>query len=161
MITIKRDKNGRFVKGVPFHSEQTKKKIAKSHIGIGSGVSLSEKHRKSISDANKGKNRGEKNGNWRGGISIFNNVYSDNWTSFFRWSIRKRDNFICQECGKNQIEEDKIFPIHHIDYNKLNDNPINLITLCNSCHGKTTYTKKMEYFKDRYSKLQENRFKMK
>ena len=29
--------------------------------------------------------------------------------------------------------------IHHIDYDKRNSNPINLITLCSSCHPKTNF----------------------
>ena len=154
-------KTGRFRKG--HHRKHTSKeieKISRAHIGIGEGAKLSEEHRKKISQGVKGKNKGKRNGNWIDGRSIGKSSYSDKWTTFFRWSIRKRDNYTCQECGKKQIEEEKIFPVHHIDYDKLNDNPTNLITLCNSCHGKTTYTKKSEYFKKRYSELQNNRFSM-
>ena len=53
MITIKRDKFGHFIQGVPFHSEETKKKIAQSHIGIGKGIFLSQSHRNKISESMK------------------------------------------------------------------------------------------------------------
>ena len=32
---------------------------------------------------------------------------------------------------------DKNLVIHHIDYNKMNNDESNLITLCKVCHGKT------------------------
>ena len=31
--------------------------------------------------------------------------------------------------------------IHHIDYDKLNCKPENLITLCHSCHAKSNYNR--------------------
>ena len=42
----------------------------------------------------------------------------------------------------------KKFPIHHIDYDKNNLDPKNLITLCQSCHIKTNYNRTfwMRYF---------------
>ena len=43
----------------------------------------------------------------------------------------------------NQEEELKIqrrkLQVHHIDYNKKNNNESNLISLCNGCHGKTDW----------------------
>jgi hypothetical protein len=53
MITIKRDKCGRFIEGVPFHTKETKRKISQSHIGIGRGIPLSEKQKKAISEGMK------------------------------------------------------------------------------------------------------------
>ncbi len=47
--------------------------------------------------------------------------------------IKKRDNFICQNCGR---KVKKIFlNVHHIDYNKLNNKETNLITLCTWCNS--------------------------
>lgn len=43
--------------------------------------------------------------------------------------------------------------VHHIDYNKLNCNPNNLITLCKSCHMKTNFNR--EYWLD-YFNLNQN-----
>jgi hypothetical protein len=42
----------------------------------------------------------------------------------------------CGECGISNT--DAKFHLHHIDYNKLNDERTNLIFLCHSCHSKTT-----------------------
>jgi len=42
--------------------------------------------------------------------------------------VFKRDNWICQKCGKKGIL------IHHIDKNWQNNNFNNLICLCNNCH---------------------------
>lgn len=76
---------------------------------------------------------------WRGGISF--EPYSLNWTESLRESVRRRDRYHCQLCEKDQFEELKRagqkLSIHHIDYNKKNCDPNNLITLCHKCHRKT------------------------
>jgi len=89
---------------------------------------------------------GEKNPNWHGGISF--EPYSDNWTEILKTSIRERDRYTCQVCGIRQIN--KGFSVHHIDYNKENCNPTNLITLCHSCHIKTNGNRKewVNYFRN-------------
>jgi 5-methylcytosine-specific restriction endonuclease McrA len=50
--------------------------------------------------------------------------------------IRERDNHNCQICKTNQEEFDKKLHVHHIDFDKKNNSPFNLISLCKSCHGK-------------------------
>ena len=45
-------------------------------------------------------------------------------------------------CGIHQNELNRELDIHHIDYNKDNLNPDNLISLCQNCHGKTNYNRK-------------------
>ena len=82
---------------------------------------------------------GNKNWNWKGG---FNEPYTIDWTNSLRIAIRERDKYTCQICGTKQ--GDFAFDIHHIDYNKKNCNPNNLITLCRSCHTKTTHNRKWE-----------------
>jgi len=67
--------------------------------------------------------------------------YPIDWVDDLKESIKKRDKYICQICEIHQDEVDKNFAIHHIDYNKFNLNPNNLITLCNSCHSKTNYNR--------------------
>jgi len=77
--------------------------------------------------------------------------YFDNWKSLepygkdfnkeLKKNIRKRDNFRCQECFKHEKESKRRLSIHHIDYDKNNSKPDNLICLCVSCHAKTNYTK--------------------
>jgi len=64
------------------------------------------------------------------------------FTESLREFIRDRGGRECQLCF---IPEEKIkekfsmrLDVHHIDYDKKNYNPENLIALCHSCHTKTT-----------------------
>jgi 5-methylcytosine-specific restriction enzyme A len=88
---------------------------------------------------------GENNPSWNGGKSF--EPYSIDWTETLRRSIRERDRYTCQMCGK--LQTDRAFCVHHIDYNKKNDNPNNLITLCLECHLKTNINRNywQNYFK--------------
>lgn len=61
--------------------------------------------------------------------------YTTDRTKTLKRSIRERDHYACQMCWEQQT--DKAFPIHHINYQKHNCNPENLVTLCPSCHSKT------------------------
>lgn len=143
---ISKSKKGHFV------TKQTKQKQSKAHIGI----KHSEKSKRKISESHKGKkhteetkrkirlgNEREKNGNWLGGISYL--PYSVDWTETLKRSIRERDHYICQECNKYGNT------VHHIDYDKKNSNPNNLITLCGSCHIRTNANRKYwkNYFKNK------------
>lgn len=97
--------------------------------------------------------RGEKAHNWLGGKSL--EGYHKNWTETLKRSIRERDNYICQICDKTQIQEleeiEKKLSVHHIDYNKENCNPKNLITLCFKCHSETNYNREywVTFFKNK------------
>jgi 5-methylcytosine-specific restriction endonuclease McrA len=53
--------------------------------------------------------------------------------------IRNRDGRKCLVCGigENGLRHD----VHHIDYDKRNIVPENLVTLCHSCHMKTIYNR--------------------
>ena len=96
--------------------------------------------------------RGKKHWNWQGGKSF--EIYGEDWTEELKDSIRKRDNYICQECGLHQDElQNRIskLDVHHIDYDKNNYNPENLITLCRSCHIKTN--KNREYWINYFKKI--------
>jgi len=95
------------------------------------GTKLSKETREKMSDARKG----EKAYQWLGGISFA--PYSVDWTKTLKRSIRERDKYICQICGCPQ--NDITHSVHHVDYDKKNCDPNNLITLCNSCHGKTNH----------------------
>lgn len=70
---------------------------------------------------------GKNNPAWLGGHSF--EPYSKNWNERLRRQIRERDNYICQLCGKVSSKT-----VHHIDYNKKNSVPENLITLCHGCN---------------------------
>lgn len=105
------------------------------------GKLKSERHKENLSKAL----RGEKSYFWKGGVSF--EPYSMNWTNDLRESIRKRDNYYCHLCGISQKELKGFFrklSIHHIDYDKKNCNPNNLISLCQKCHRKTN-NKRIQY----------------
>jgi len=122
-------------------SPETKLKLSISH----KGKYLSDEIKKKISETCKRVcPRGDKNSSWRGGISF--EPYSVDWTETLRRSIRERDHYTCQICGKEPATD-----VHHIDYNKKNCNPDNLITLCDGCHVKTNFNREywIEYFKNK------------
>ena len=50
--------------------------------------------------------------------------------------IKGRDENCCQLCG-----DTKKLEVHHIDYDKNNNEENNLITLCRKCHGITNYNR--------------------
>jgi 5-methylcytosine-specific restriction endonuclease McrA len=83
--------------------------------------------------------RGNEHSQWKGGISFI--PYPLGWSKTFREQIRYRDGYKCKICDVPEIECKKRLLIHHIDYNKQNINPINLISLCNSCHSKTNWNR--------------------
>ena len=96
--------------------------------------------RKIIGDSH----RGAKSVQWLGGKSdeTSGERYDYGFTEQLRIAIRKRDNNICQICGRTVEQEGKELSCHHIDYNKKNNNPSNLISVCCKCHAKTTYGKR-------------------
>lgn len=98
-------------------------------------------------------NKGENHYNWQGGISF--EPYSQEFNNKLKEQIRKRDNYICQNCSMTEEEHlivfGKVLTIHHIDYNKMNSTEDNLIAVCNQCN--TRANRNREYWKEYYSKL--------
>ena len=84
--------------------------------------------------------KGEKSPNWQGGKSF--ELYPLGWTRTFREQIRRRDQYRCQLCGIPEAECNRRLHVHHIDYNKMNINPNNLLSLCLRCHCKTNVNRK-------------------
>ena len=76
-------------------------------------------------------------------------LYSLEFMNKLRELVRERDGYKCQECGCSQIECTEKLSVHHIDYNKKNDNTKNLISLCRPCHLKTQTNR--EYWRKRYT----------
>lgn len=82
---------------------------------------------------------GENHPNWKGGVSF--EPYCEQWSDKeYKQSIMERDGYIClnPECSKI----DDVLSIHHIDYNKKNCHPLNLITVCRSCNSKANTNRK-------------------
>ena len=108
----------------------------------------SELTRKKISENTKG----EKNRNWAGGKSF--EVYTKLFNRQLKDRVRTRDNFKCQLCGTPELECKKRLSIHHINYNKQNNELTNLVSLCMKCHARTTHMKNKEYWVNLFSKPQ-------
>jgi hypothetical protein len=127
----KPENNGMYGK---HHTKETKQQISEKHIG---------------------KNIGEDNPNWQGGI--WNNLYSIEFNDNLKEQIRDRDHHECQYCFKiedQQIKEiNKKLSIHHIDYSKNNCKEENLITLCNKCNCLANYNR--DYWFAYFSKVME------
>lgn len=90
---------------------------------------------------------GEKNPAWCGGIT--NSGYCDLWRDTeYKESIKERDGFECKKCFTNED-----LCVHHIDYDKQNCLPKNLITLCRSCNSSVNADR--EYWTEYFSSLME------
>ena len=108
-----------------------------------SGKKHTLKARQEMSLAKIGKYEGKNHPRWLGGVSF--EPYGLEFNRELKESIRKRDNYLCQECGKTQEELKKKLFI----YCKQNNSLFNLISLCNKCHSKTNSNRKHweSYFK--------------
>lgn len=93
--------------------------------------------------------KGALSGNWNNGSSF--ELYGIEFNKELKQIILERDNYTCQcpDCENISVR----LAIHHIDYNKNNNNPKNLITLCNSCHSKTIGKNNREYYIKYYSNI--------
>lgn len=144
-------------------SDETKLKMSLSHkgkkqknnvAGWNKGISWSEEVRQKMSLAQKGKKKpyitGEKNGQWKGGVTPINKLIRHSF-EYKEWIkiIFNRDNYTCQKCNKKSNN----LKAHHIesfDNNpNLRTNIDNGITFCKDCHdnfhhifGKGNNTKK-------------------
>lgn len=94
---------------------------------------------------------GINNPNYKHGLSKF--PYPLSFSEKLKEQIRKRDNYKCKYCNKTQKQELKKnrrkLAIHHIDYNKFNNNITNLIVLCQNCneHANTDRNYWYAYFR--------------
>jgi len=81
-----------------------------------------------------------KNPSWRGGLS--RKPYGWDYSPELKAEVRRRDGQKCQVCGTPQGECKKKLAVHHIDYNKKNSDPVNLVSLCLGCHARVHKNKK-------------------
>ena len=153
------NKNCGFQKGHPIywkkppmlgkkHSKDWKNKMSRKLMGnkngFRKGIYQGYGFKKGHIPWDKNKKRpemsGKNNPNWNDGSSF--EPYTADWNITLKRAIRERDNYICQLCSQYGNT------VHHIDYNKKNCNPSNLITLCNKCNLKVNYKRKywQEYF---------------
>jgi len=84
--------------------------------------------------------RGERHPNWNNGSSF--EPYSPEFNKQLKELIRMRDGYACRKCGRLEILGPKKLCIHHIDYDKKNSLPDNLITLCDRCNKQVNFNRK-------------------
>ncbi len=92
---------------------------------------------------------GDLSHSWMGGKSL--EPYGIEFNKQLKAYIRWMDNYRCQECGYTERHLGYKLQIHHIDFNKKNNNINNLIGLCRSCHMQTLFNRQdwTNYFKDK------------
>ncbi len=78
---------------------------------------------------------GENHCNWQGGKGH----YGPGFTRALRKRIRLRDGYRCRRCGITQEERGRTLEVHHLDHNRDNHSPDNLVTSCGSCNVWASY----------------------
>ncbi len=73
---------------------------------------------------------GANNPNWRGGAALYPPEFDED----LRDTIRERDGWVCRLCEQTP---QRTLHVHHINYDKKDNSPENLIALCHGCHAKT------------------------
>lgn len=122
-------------KGKSFHSEK-QRKILSERFKI-----LWKENYEKFCMRNKIVNSGrfgDKNSNWKGGLSKEGYPYLFNKN--LKEEIKRRDNFTCQ--NPNCSGKSKILTVHHINYKKCWCSQTNLITLCVSCNSRANSNRK-------------------
>lgn len=83
--------------------------------------------------------RGEENPNWKGGkhLQLYPSIFYR-----LRTKVFERDNYTCINCGMTDDEAreadslNRGLTVHHIDYDKENNDLSNLATTCKWCNSK-------------------------
>lgn len=138
-----------FMKG-KHQTEKAKKKISKGVKENLPSTAFKKGQRPSVATEYK---KGEKNLNWNNGSSF--EPYGLKFNEELKERIRKRDNYRCQECSYTQDQLGYALSVHHIDYDKKNNEEKNLICLCRSCHSQTNFGRKdwINYFNQKVIQL--------
>lgn len=142
------------------HSDLQKQQISKTlkqyylqHSNPFKGKQHTKSSKLKMRKANLYRFRGENGPNWQGGISSL--PYGIEWTPWLRQEIKTRDKNKCQ--NPKCINPLNPLEVHHIDYDKQNNYPSNLITLCKRCHGKTHIIKNRRKWRWYYTQLMEKK----
>lgn len=104
-------------------------KDARYLVGHGAG-GINTRFKKGRQTWNKGI-RGKASTSYKNGNSTL--PYGFEFTKAFKKLIRDRDGYKCQRCGTKK-NKGRALEIHHIDFDKTNNDPTNLITLCGECN---------------------------
>jgi len=124
-------------------TDEQRQKMSKVRIGH---VVL-EKTKQLLSDINKLENHPQ----WQGGKSF--EPYSPEFNRELKKLIKERDQYICQNLDCEY--KINVLVVHHIDYDKKNNDLKNLIALCNSCNIKANFNR--QYWLKFYQNIMGNR----
>ena len=80
----------------------------------------------------RGSSVGANNPAWKGGVAKWD--YAPDWKRLCK-QIKDRDKWSCQLCGLCRSHWGHRLHVHHIDEDKMNNHPHNLISLCWKCHA--------------------------
>jgi hypothetical protein len=118
------------------------KRCQKCHLKFISSLGTST-HKKDCKCVKCYKRIGKEAPNWIDGRSY--KPYPYEFNNEIRDKIRKRDSFVCQKCNITEEEHLTVYgknlAIHHINYDKTNNNDTNLITLCIECNARVNYNR--------------------
>ncbi len=125
------------------HIDQTKNRIRFIEINKGKiGKSIETLYGKDKAEKlreNLKRQTGEKNPNWRGGMSKI--PYPKEFNKKLKNYIKERDRLRCQICDEPEstLRDKDILrrglDVDHIDHDKNNNKESNLIALCRKCNG--------------------------
>lgn len=104
------------------------------------GKLLPQERKDKIRRTLQGQMVGEKNPAYIDGRSF--EPYLAEFSDELKELIRLRDGYKCQKCGCPEIENGEKLSVHHIDYDKKNCLPSNLISLCRRCNAEVNKDRK-------------------
>ncbi len=138
-----------FGKKRPDQAERMKQRAGEKHPFFGKHHSQRSKDKMRVAQLGKKhpyttefnrQRTGEKNPAYIDGRSY--EPYTSEFTKQLKELIRLRDGYKCQKCGCPEIENAEKLSIHHIDYQKENCLPTNLISLCRRCNTEVNINRK-------------------
>ena len=139
------------------------------------GKHHSEESKQKMSASRLGKNIGDKNPGWKGGISF--EPYCPKFNGDLKRRVRHFFDNSCLLCGKSRHENGQELSVHHVEYNKnacCDGKLVTFASLCRKCHSKTSgknrqtwedmlhviidylYEGKSYYTKDEYEVIRKN-----
>lgn len=141
------------------HSAESRRKMSESQHNRKNphrGHPFSEESRKKISDTITGKYAGylcgDRNPNWKGGISF--EPYCVKFNTEFKNRVRAFFDHKCVECGKTKEENGQNLSVHHANYDKMiccNDVKPLFVALCRKHHGVVNYNR--EYWEHHFTQI--------
>lgn len=119
-------------------SRETREAISRGHMGKPHNIEASVRKLKAWNEKNRRFMVGEKNGNWRGGITPINQkIRNSTGYKLWREAVFERDNWTCMWCGQvgGSLNADHIKPFSLFPELRLAID--NGRTLCVKCHETT------------------------